>query len=392
MKYILTDNERFYIDSGVTSYDVIELLSRGGTGSENVVMGKLVVGSGMIATVNFYKFLGTYSKKGTDSVETPDFSSTAETPDVNKTYVDILTLKAYWYDANPSIMPRNRFRELSVVDLSNYYTKTEVDSEVSGKTSFVYYQSESEREAATGITGGTLATDAETEEYFVYDQINGEWLRIDWEPNSYMFKTVDGTSVYGNGSIKTTEIVEIVATGNTYSASTTNANMNAMISAGKTVVLKYFNGSIEEYYWLDHAEQTDLHFTTVNSNDRLIDTFVIGERDDITRTTISIDDLDKIPYSSTSAVASVTIEPYKMYDFGTLSTAMTISFDTSKEISGYARQYMLRFVAGEGCDITLPNGVYYLNNVEPVFTTGRTYEFDITNMMCVFGEFYHASN
>ena len=109
-------------------------------------------------------------------------------------------------------------------------------------------------------------------------------------------------------------------------------------------------------------------------------------------TTASVVNLDKIPYSSTSAAASVTIEPYKMYDFGTLSTAMTISFDTSKEISGYARQYMLRFVAGEGCDITLPNGVYYLNNVEPVFTTGRTYEFDITNMMCVFGEFYYASN
>lgn len=109
-------------------------------------------------------------------------------------------------------------------------------------------------------------------------------------------------------------------------------------------------------------------------------------------TTASVVNLDKIPYSSTSAAASVTIEPYKMYDFGTLSTAMTVSFDTSKEISGYARQYMLRFVAGEGCDITLPNGVYYLNNVEPVFTAGRTYEFDITNMMCVFGEFYYASN
>lgn len=185
-----------------------------------------------------------------------------------------------------------------------------------------------------------------------------------------------------------TEIVEIISTGNTYSASTTNTNMNAMISAGKTVVLKYLNGSIGEYYWLDHTDQTDLYFTTVNSNDRLIDTFVIDERDGITRTTISIDGLDKTPQVTGTAAASATIDPYKMYDFGTVSTAMTIAFNTSNEVSGYTKEYMIRFVAGNGCSITLPSTVLYANGQAPTYTSGKTYELDVVNGCVVVGEFY----
>lgn len=113
-----------------------------------------------------------------------------------------------------------------------------------------------------------------------------------------------------------------------------------------------------------------------------------NDSDFVTATEIA--NLDKIPYITASTAASVTIEPYKMYDFGTLSTAMTVVFDTSKEINGYAQQYMFRVTAGQDCSITLPVGVNYLNNVEPVFTEGHVYEFDITNLMCVFGEFYNS--
>lgn len=118
------------------------IVGSGNIDTENVVLGKLVTGSESVSSEDFYKFLGTYSY-GPMHDENPDFSDTAETPDANKTYVDILTKKAYWYDANP-ILAGDRFKELSVADLSNYYNKTEIDSIVSGKSdsSDVYTKTE----------------------------------------------------------------------------------------------------------------------------------------------------------------------------------------------------------------------------------------------------------
>ena len=103
---------------------------------------------------------------------------------------------------------------------------------------------------------------------------------------------------------------------------------------------------------------------------------------------ISWNDKDKTPQVSGTPGASVTIEPYKVYDFGTLSTAMTISFDTTKEISGYTREYTIRFVAGSGCSVTLPNTVKYANGTIPTYTTGREYEINVINGCTVVGEFY----
>lgn len=84
-----------------------------------------------------------------------------------------------------------------------------------------------------------------------------------------------------------------------------------------------------------------------------------------------------------------TIDPYKMYNFGTLSINMTITFDTTKEVSGYCAQYMFRFTAGSSCGITLPNVVKYSGgNNNPTFVEGRVYEINITDNLCVIGEFY----
>ena len=98
--------------------------------------------------------------------------------------------------------------------------------------------------------------------------------------------------------------------------------------------------------------------------------------------------LGKMPQVTQAGAASVTIDPYKMYDFGTLSTAMTISFDTTKEVEGFTKEYALRFVAGSGCSVTLPNTVMYANGVAPTYTTGRTYEINVINGCAVVGEFY----
>ena len=96
----------------------------------------------------------------------------------------------------------------------------------------------------------------------------------------------------------------------------------------------------------------------------------------------------KIPQVSGNAAASVTIDPYKLYDFGTLSQSMTIVFNTSAEVTGYAKEYIIRFVAGSGCNVTLPNGVLYSGGITPTYTSGRTYEIDIVNNCAVVAEFY----
>lgn len=102
----------------------------------------------------------------------------------------------------------------------------------------------------------------------------------------------------------------------------------------------------------------------------------------------SVQHLDKTRQVAGTAAASVTIDPYKFYDFGTLSLSMTIVFNTSAEISGYTREYTIRFVAGSECSVTLPNGVLYANNTTPTYTTGRTYEINVVNNCAVVAEFY----
>ena len=101
-----------------------------------------------------------------------------------------------------------------------------------------------------------------------------------------------------------------------------------------------------------------------------------------------VKDLDKVPYTTATPAANVTIQPYKMYDFGTVSTSMTIAFNTSKEVSGYTKEYMIRFVAGSGCSITLPNSVIYANGSAPTYTSGHTYEINVVNGCAAVGEFY----
>jgi hypothetical protein len=102
----------------------------------------------------------------------------------------------------------------------------------------------------------------------------------------------------------------------------------------------------------------------------------------------SVVNLNKVPYVSGTAAASVTIEPYKMYDFGTVSIAMVIVFDTTKEVTGYTKEYIIRFIADTGCAVSLPNGVLYANGAVPTYIAGHTYEINIVNGCAVVAEFY----
>ena len=98
--------------------------------------------------------------------------------------------------------------------------------------------------------------------------------------------------------------------------------------------------------------------------------------------------LDKIPRVTGTASSQVTLDPYKLYQFGTISQTMTISFDTTKEVSDYVSEYMFRFTAGTNCSIILPSAVKYNNGQTPEFTAGNIYEYSITDNLCVVGEFY----
>lgn len=104
---------------------------------------------------------------------------------------------------------------------------------------------------------------------------------------------------------------------------------------------------------------------------------------------INISELTRTPYVSVSSATSPqTIEPYKMYDLGTVSGTVVIQFDTTKEISGMTKEYIIRFVAGSNCNITLPNGVMYSNGSVPTYVSGRTYEINVVNGCAVVGEFF----
>lgn len=103
----------------------------------------------------------------------------------------------------------------------------------------------------------------------------------------------------------------------------------------------------------------------------------------------SYQNLDKVPYVELVSVSSTqTIDPYKMYNFGTVSTGLTIVFNTANEVQGYTKEYTIRFVAGNGCGITLPSGVLYVNGTTPTYTTGHTYEINVVNNCAVVAEFY----
>lgn len=98
--------------------------------------------------------------------------------------------------------------------------------------------------------------------------------------------------------------------------------------------------------------------------------------------------LTKIPVETVTPQASVTIDPYKMYSFGTLSRSLTIVFNTSAEIQGYVAQYCFTFTCGTNGAITLPQTCLYNNGSAPELVAGRTYEFNISNNLVVVGEFY----
>jgi hypothetical protein len=96
----------------------------------------------------------------------------------------------------------------------------------------------------------------------------------------------------------------------------------------------------------------------------------------------------KVPKIQVSPEQTNTINPYIMYDFGTVTGSIGVSFNTSQEFSGYCGEYMITFVAGNSCSINFPNTIKYNGGSAPSYVQGRTYEINICNGLAVVGEFY----
>lgn len=84
--------------------------------------------------------------------------------------------------------------------------------------------------------------------------------------------------------------------------------------------------------------------------------------------------------------AVVTVEPYKVYEFGTVAQAMSVTLGTAT--GGYTADYTIRLVAGANCSVTLPSTCKYSGGNAPTYTFGRTYEINISDGLVVVGEFY----
>ena len=97
---------------------------------------------------------------------------------------------------------------------------------------------------------------------------------------------------------------------------------------------------------------------------------------------------NKMPLTSITPTQTTTIDPYIMYNLGTVSSAITIVFNTSAEVAGYCAEYLIKFVAGNDCSITLPSGTKYNGGSAPTYVSGRYYEINICNGLAVVGEFY----
>lgn len=96
--------------------------------------------------------------------------------------------------------------------------------------------------------------------------------------------------------------------------------------------------------------------------------------------------IEKTPLISGTAAASVSLDSHKVYDFGTLTLAMSITLNAGP--AGYSAEYYFRFTAGTGGAITLPNTCVYGAGEAPTLVVGHTYEYSIVDNLVVVGEFF----
>jgi hypothetical protein len=81
----------------------------------------------------------------------------------------------------------------------------------------------------------------------------------------------------------------------------------------------------------------------------------------------------------------VTISPNVMNVWSTAVTSLQVAFAAGT--AGRVAHYMMQFTAGDNFALVLPSGIRWMNDDEPEWVTGSTYQVSVENNLAIFAEF-----
>lgn len=279
-------------------------------------------------------------------------------------------------------------------DLSNYYTKSEIDT-----NNFVVAQ-------ALSQLNEDIESYTETDPVFIASPAHGITSNdiTNWNGKISQQKRVIGFSISENNAVSFTD---------ESGTSLTHQQVHDLVSDNNNdIEFSSNNGDIyrvgltdNTYFSIDQTITTgdiadgityNHYFFTYSNN-----TYIISENihtqlltGDATDTLLAnqFPFINKKKYVSTTPSGTPhTIDPYQINDLGTINMGANIQlvFNSSKEVSGYAAEYIVRFVSGTNAKgVTLPSSVLWANGTAPTYVSGHTYEINVVNNLAVVGEFY----
>jgi hypothetical protein len=81
----------------------------------------------------------------------------------------------------------------------------------------------------------------------------------------------------------------------------------------------------------------------------------------------------------------VTISPNVMNVWSTAVTSLQVAFAAGT--TGRVAHYMVQFTAGDNFTLALPSGIRWMNDDEPEWVAGSTYQVSVENNLAIFAEF-----
>lgn len=83
--------------------------------------------------------------------------------------------------------------------------------------------------------------------------------------------------------------------------------------------------------------------------------------------------------------ADITINPNVMNIWSTAVASLQVAFAAGT--AGRVAHYMMQFTAGDNFTLALPSGIRWMNDDEPEWVTGSTYQVSVENSLAIFAEF-----
>lgn len=81
----------------------------------------------------------------------------------------------------------------------------------------------------------------------------------------------------------------------------------------------------------------------------------------------------------------VTINPNVMNVWSTAVASLQVAFAAGT--AGRVAHYMMQFTVGDGFTLALPSGIRWMNDDEPEWVAGSTYQVSVENSLAIFAEF-----